>query len=85
MISRFSAGSALMTFSRCSFQVLPTSVQTGAKQSASSASASSSEAFTSRRRVMPKAQIVELSNLSFSSRPNSSTSFGLELGKPASM
>ena len=45
------------TFSTCSGEVLPTSVQTGAKQSASTRSPSSSEASTSRRRVMPKAAI----------------------------
>ena len=55
---RFSSGSTCVTFSRWSDHVLPTSVQTGAKQSASNRSAGSSSAAESRRRVMPKATIV---------------------------
>ena len=39
----------------------------------------------SRRRVIPKAQIVACSSSSSASCSNSSTSFGLELGKPASI
>ena len=39
----------------------------------------------SRRRVIPKAAIVAFSSSSSASRSNSSASFGLELGKPASM
>ena len=54
---RFSSRSTLTSFSRCSVQVLPTSVQTGATDSASSTSAGSSAAATPRRRVMPKAAI----------------------------
>ena len=46
---------------------------------------SSSAAATPRRRVMPKAQIVACSSSSSASSSNSSASFGLELGKPASM
>ena len=42
IIRRFSARSTLTTFSRCRLQVLPTSVQTGAKQSARTCSAGSS-------------------------------------------
>ena len=42
--ARFSCGSVLMTFSTCSFQVLPTRVQTGAKDSPRSVSAGSSAA-----------------------------------------
>ena len=44
IIRRFSSGSTRTTFSRCSDHVLPTSVQTGAKQEASSRSAGSSSA-----------------------------------------
>ena len=38
----------------------------------------------SRRRVMPKALIVELTSSSSERRSKNSASFGLELGKPAS-
>ena len=81
---RFSSGSTRVTFSRCSDHVFPTRVQTGAKQPASTASEGSSSAATSRRRVIPKAAISACSKRSRSSTSNSSTSFGLELGKPAS-
>ena len=82
---RFSSGSTCVTFSRWSDQVFPTSVQTGAKLSANTLRPSSSSAARSRRRVMPKAAIVEVANVSFASRSKSSCSFGLEAGKPASM
>ena len=59
---RSSAGSrrasTLTTFSRCSDQVLPTIVATGAKTSASRRSAGSASAVVSRRRVMPNAAIL---------------------------
>ena len=45
------------TFSRCSTQVLPTSVQTGATDSASTAGPRRRSAATPRRRVMPNAAI----------------------------
>ena len=48
IIARFSSRSTRTTFSRCSAQVLPTSVQTGREQSASTRSAGSSSA---RRRA----------------------------------
>ena len=84
IIRRFSSGSTRTTFSRCSDHVLPTSVQTGAKLEASSRSAGSSSALTSRRRVIPKAQ-TSAEKRSPASRSKSSSSFGLEAGKPASM
>ena len=74
-----------MTFSRWSDQVLPTRVQTGAKHSASSRSAGSSEALTSRLRVMPKAATSEVPKRSRASSSKSSSSFGFEAGKPASI
>ncbi len=83
--SRFSAGSVWITFSRWSFQVLPTIVHTGAKDSTSTRSAGSSCAGTSRRRVIPNAQIWAFSKRSPASRSKSASSFGFELGKPASM
>ena len=56
--SRFSSGSVWITFSRCSFQVLPTSVQTGAKRLGQQRAAPGRRRpARSRRRVMPKAQI----------------------------
>ena len=81
---RFSSGSTRTTFSRCRLQVLPTSVQVGAKQPASRRSPSSSEAATPRRRVMPNATISALRNVSRASSSNSSASFGFDAGKPAS-
>src|ERR1019366_2405585 len=57
IIRRFSWRSTLTTFSRCSSQVFPTSVHTGAKLSASTRSAGSSAAPTPRRLVIPKAAI----------------------------
>ena len=83
-MARFSSRSTLTTFSRCRPQVLPTSVQTGAKESTSARNAASSSAGTPRRRVMPKAHTSARSP-SCSSRSNSSASFGFEAGKPASM
>ncbi len=85
IIRRFSSGSTFVTFSRWSAHVLPTSVQTGAKQSASRRSAGSSSARTSRLRVMPKAAMSAHSNVSRSSSSKSASSFGFELGKPASI
>ncbi len=74
-----------MTFSRCSDQVFPTSVHTGAKELASSLSPGSSAAATSRRRVIPNAATSAVSKRSRESSSKSSSSFGLEAGKPASI
>src|SRR4051812_6245785 len=52
---RFSSRPTFTTFSRCSDHVLPTSVTTGAKHSARTRSAASSDASTPRRRGMPNA------------------------------
>ena len=82
---RFSSGSTWVTFSRWSDQVLPTSVHTGAKASASSRSAGSSSAVESRRRVMPKATTSAVSKVSPASSSKSASSLGLEAGKPASI
>ena len=82
---RFSSGSTCVTFSRCSDQVLPTSVQTGANESASSRSAGSSSAAASRRRVIPKAATSAVSKLSPASSSKSASSLGLDAGKPASI
>ena len=82
---RFSSGSTRVTFSRWSAQVFPTSVQTGANDSASRRSAGSWSALASRRRVMPNAAISAFSKLSPASSLKSASSFGFELGKPASM
>ena len=84
IIRRFSSGSTFTTFSRCSDHVLPTSVTTGAKVEASSRSAGSSSAATSRRRVIPKAQTSALKR-SPERRSKSSSSLGFDDGKPASM
>ena len=84
-MSRFSRGSTCVTFSRCSDQVLPTSVQTGAKLSASSRRAGSSSAATSRRLVIPKATIRAFSKVSRESRSKSASSLGFDAGKPASI
>jgi hypothetical protein len=85
IIRRFSSGSTFVTFSRWSDHVLPTSVQTGAKQSASRRSAGSSSARESRRRVIPNAATCAVSKLSPERRSNSASSFGFEAGKPASI
>ncbi len=85
IIARFSSRETRTTLSRCRSQVLPTSVITGAKQSTSTRSASSSEARMSLRRVMPKAATRAVSNVSCSSSSNSSQSFGFDAGKPPSM
>ena len=82
---RFSSGSTCVTFSRWSDHVFPTSVQTGAKLSASRRSASSSSAARSRRRVMPKAATAAVSNVSFASSSKSASSLGFDAGKPASI
>ena len=82
---RFSSGSTWVTFSRWSDHVLPTSVQTGAKLSASVLSPASCSAVPSRRRVMPNAAISALPKVSFASSANSSSSLGLEEGNPASI
>src|SRR3954464_15614953 len=84
IIARFSSRSTRTTLSRCSDQVLPTNVHTGAKQSASSRSAGSSAALTSRRRVMPNAAISVVPNVSRESSSKSSASLGFDAGKPAS-
>src|ERR1035437_6018994 len=85
IIARFSSRETRTTFSTCSTEALPTIVHTGAKHSASTCSPSSSAAATSRRRVMPKATTSALASSSSASRANSSCSFGLEDGKPASI
>jgi hypothetical protein len=82
---RFSSGSTCVTFSRWSDQVFPTSVQTGAKQSARRRSAGSCSAAASRRRVMPNAATSAVSKLSRESSSKSASSLGLEAGKPASI
>ena len=82
---RFSSGSTCVTFSRWSDHVLPTSVQTGAKLSASNRSAGSSSAAESRRRVMPKATMSAFVKLSRESSSKSASSLGLDAGKPASI
>ena len=64
---RFSSGSTWVTFSRWSDHVLPTSVHTGAKLSASVLRPASSSAVPSRRRVMPNAAISAVPKLSFAS------------------
>ena len=81
---RFSSRSTRTTFSRCRLQVLPTSVQTGAKESASSRRAGSSAAAESRRRVIPNAA-TSVRRFSRASSSKSSASFGFEAGKPASI
>jgi hypothetical protein len=85
IIRRFSSGSTFVTFSRWSDQVLPTSVHTGAKESASRRSAGSSSAAASRLRVIPNAAICAVSKDSRERSSNSASSFGLDAGKPASM
>ena len=60
-------------------------MQTGAKESASSLSAGSSEALTSRRRVIPKAATSAFSKRSLASSSKSSSSLGFDAGKPASI
>ncbi len=55
IIARFSSGSTLVTFSRCSRQVLPTSVQTGAKESRGAAGRDPRPRRGPGVRVMPKA------------------------------
>ena len=55
------------------------------KESTRVSSAGSSSAAVPRRRVIPKAQIVACFSSSSASWAKSSTSFGLELGKPASI
>ena len=64
---------------------MPTSVQTGANESASSRSAGSSSAFELRRRVIPKAAISLFAKVSPASSWKSASSFGFEDGKPASI
>ena len=85
IIWRFSSREARTTFSTCRTELLPTSVQTGAKQPASTVSPSSSSAATPRLRVIPKATISATSRRSSESSSNSSCSLGLETGKPASI
>ena len=85
IIARFSSRLTRTTFSTCSTDALPTIVQTGAKESASTARPSSCSALVSRRRVIPKATISALAGGAEASNPNSSCSFGLEAGKPASI
>ena len=82
---RFSSGSTFVTFSRCSFQVLPTSVQTGREGLRQQAQRRVVVGRTSRRRVIPKAAISAVSKVSPASSSKSASSFGFEAGKPASM
>ncbi len=79
---RFSSRSTLTSFSRCRTHVLPTSVHTGATDSASSASAlRRASAARPGRRVIPKAAICAWPKRSEASSSNSSSrSFGLTLG-----
>ena len=87
IIRRFSSRSTLTTFSRCRPQVLPTSVQTGAKQSASTRSAGivgrarDVRAGASSRTRRPR----RARSVSRASSSNSSSSLGLEPGNPASI
>ena len=86
IIARFSSGSTRVTFSRCSDQVLPTSVQTGGE-----AVGQHPQRRVVRRRDVAAAGhaeggdlgVVEASRRASSS--NSASSLGLELGKPASI
>ncbi len=64
---------------------MPTRVTTGAKEPVTVSSAGSSAASTPRRLVMPKAQTTPRSSSRSASEAKSSSSFGLELGKPASI
>jgi hypothetical protein len=64
---------------------LPTSVHTGANESAISRSAGSSEASTPRRRVMPNTAISAQSSRWRESWSKTASSFGFELAKPASI
>ena len=65
IIARFSSRLTRTTFSTCSTEALPTSVQTGAKDSARTRSPSSSLGrASSRRRVIPKATISALASRS---------------------
>ena len=82
---RFSSGSTWVTFSRWSDHVLPTSVHTGAKLSASVLRPASCSALASRRRVIPNAAISEVPKVSLASSAKSSSSLGLEDGNPASI
>ncbi len=85
IIARFSSRETRTTFSTCSTEALPTIVQMGAKDSASTRRPSSFSALASRRRVMPKATISALFRVSLASSENSSSSLGFEEGKPASI
>jgi hypothetical protein len=85
IIARFSSRETRISFSRCRTQLLPTRQTTGAKEETKVFSASSSSALRSRRRVIPKAAIVACFRSRSASCSNSSASFGLLLGKPASM
>ncbi len=63
---------------------MPTIVETGVQDSASTRSAASSSAATPRRRVIPKAQMSACSPAS-RRRSKSSSSFGFDVGNPASI
>ena len=63
---------------------MPTIVETGVQDSASTRNAASSSAATPRRRVIPNAQI-DARNPASASRSKSSSSFGFDVGKPASI
>jgi len=82
IIARFSSRLTRTTFSTCRTEALPTSVQTGAKDSARTRSPSSEEAGVSRRRVIPNATISALESRSAASSENSSCSFGFRRGEP---
>ena len=82
MIARFSCGSTRTTFSTWSVELLPTSVHTGAKQSARTRRPSSASALVPRRRVIPNATTSEPSGRCSASSAKSSRSFGFDAGKP---
>ncbi len=63
---------------------MPTIVETGVQDSASTRRAASSAASTPRRRVIPNAHTSADSPAS-ARRSNSSSSFGFDVGKPASI
>jgi hypothetical protein len=85
IIARFSSRVTRITFSTWSGELLPTRQTAGANDDVTTLSASSSAAGRSRRRVMPNATTVAFLNSTSPSRSKNSASFGLLLGKPASM
>ena len=85
IIARFSSRSTLTTFSRCRPQVLPTSVQTGANDSASTRSAASSSARHAAPARHPERAHVGAQALVARAARRARASFGFEAGKPASI